>query len=185
MTRTVVFLLPSLSRRPVSGSFKQSIAESFAQPTCSLNSRCRCLMIRRPSLYPVPHPCTICNVSKSGSALHAFTNSEVAERTLPTGSRRYPVSVTSAISGTGQIAVSSVSFGHKATNPEDGGSESSPASSDPKVSNHLRDGLAHESRGIANRLTFESRLDARELRIESEGIFAFLCLGTQTKSSTP
>ena len=81
--------------------------------------------------------------------------------------------------------VSSVSFGHAATNPGVGGSESPPASGDPKVSNHLRDGLVHETRGIANRLTFESRVDARELRIESEGIFVFMYLSTQTKSSTP
>jgi hypothetical protein len=81
--------------------------------------------------------------------------------------------------------VSSVSFGHTATNPEVGGRESSPASSDHKVSNHLRDGLAHETRGIANRLTFESRFDARELRIRSEGVLAFAYLTTQTRSSTP
>ena len=81
--------------------------------------------------------------------------------------------------------VSSVSFGHVATNPEIVGGESSPTSSDPKVSNHLRDGLAHETRGIANRLTLEFRFDARELRIESEGISVVIYLTTQTKSSTP
>ena len=58
-------------------------------------------------------------------------------------------------------------------------------SSDPKVSNHLLDGLAHETRGVANHSTFESRLDARELRILSEGIFVFIHLTTRTTSSTP
>ena len=132
MARTVIFLLPSLSWHPVSSSFKQLIAESFAQPTCSPNPRCSCL-----TLWPVeqnvsPHTCAICNVSKSGSALHAFTNSDVAERTLPAGPR-YSVSATTAVSGWGQMMVSSVSFGHAATNPEVGGSESPPASSDPSV----------------------------------------------------
>jgi hypothetical protein len=81
--------------------------------------------------------------------------------------------------------VSSVSFGHAATNPKVGGGESLPTSSGSRVSDHLRDGLAHETRGIANLLTFESRFDARELRIPSEGVGVGAYPTTQTRSSIP
>ena len=183
MTRTVTFFLPPLSWHPVSGSFKQFIAESFAQPTHFLNFRRR-LFARRPAPpYISPHPWTICNVSKSGSALHALTNSEVAERILSFGLRRYPVSVSLMVPGSGKIMVSSVSLGQTATNPEVRDSEPPPTSGGPKVPNHLLDGLAHETRGIVNRLTFESWLDARESRILSEGISVVISLTTQAKSS--
>jgi hypothetical protein len=82
--------------------------------------------------------------------------------------------------------VSSVSFGHAATNPKvgDRDGESPPASSDPGVLDHSRDGLAHETRGIANRLTFEFRFDARELRIPSEGVGGGVYPTGQIRSST-
>jgi hypothetical protein len=80
--------------------------------------------------------------------------------------------------------VNSVSHGHAATTPEVGGNESPLTSSDPKVSNRLRDGLALKTRGVANRLTFEPRSDARELKILSAKIFVFIYLTTQS-SSTP
>jgi hypothetical protein len=84
------------------------------------------------------------------------------------------------------MMVSSVSLGHAATNPEVRGNESPPASGDPKVLNHLLDGLTHKVQGIANRLIFESRFDAKELGIPSGGIFVLTYSTTQTtRSSTP
>jgi hypothetical protein len=81
--------------------------------------------------------------------------------------------------------VSSVSFGHAAAKPGVGDGESPPTSSDSRVSDHLRDGSAQETRGIANRLTFESQFDARELRIPSKRAEVSAYLTTQTRSSTP
>ena len=48
--------------------------------------------------------------------------------------------------------------------------------------NRLRDGLGHKISGIANRFTFELRLDERDLRNPSEGTASYLA--TQTTSST-
>ena len=81
--------------------------------------------------------------------------------------------------------VNSVSFGHAVTNPGVGEGESLPTSGDLRVPDHLLDRLAHETREIANRLTFESRLDARELRIPSERVDVGGYLTTRTRSSTP
>ena len=81
--------------------------------------------------------------------------------------------------------VSSVSLGHAVTNPEGQGGESSPASGDPRVPDHLLDGLTHETRGIANRLIFRSRFDTREMKILSEGVGVGAYLTTKTRSSTP
>jgi hypothetical protein len=81
--------------------------------------------------------------------------------------------------------VNSVSFGHAVANPGVGDGESLPTSSDPRVPDHLRDRLDHETREIANRLTFESRFDARELIIPSERVDVGGYRTTQTRSSTP
>jgi hypothetical protein len=51
------------------------------------------------------------------------------------------------------------------------------------MSNHIRGGSAHETKGIANRLTFESRFDARELKFSSEGVGVGVYQTMQTKSS--
>lgn len=103
MTLNVAFFLPALSWHPASGFFKQSLAKSFRHLTSSFNACLRC-SIESPRLPYLtrPHPhigrgvtegkCTIWSVSKSGSALHALTSSNVAERALPTGSSRVPVS---------------------------------------------------------------------------------------------
>jgi hypothetical protein len=83
------------------------------------------------------------------------------------------------------MTVSSVSLGHTATNPRVGDDESLLTFSDLGAPEHVPDGLTHEIKGIANRLTFESRLCTRELRILSERIVVFIYLTTQTTSSTP
>ena len=80
------------------------------------------------------------------------------------------------------MTVSSASLGHAATNPEVGGSRSSFSPHDPTVLDYSRDGLGHRVRGIANRLTFESRLDARDLRNPAENIAPRVTL--QATSST-
>ena len=79
--------------------------------------------------------------------------------------------------------VNSVSFGHTATNPGVGDGESLSTRSDPRAPDRLRDRLDHETREIVNRLTFESRFDARELRIVSERMNVGVYLTTQTRSS--
>ena len=56
-------------------------------------------------------------MSKSGSASHATTSSEIAESAVPAGSCRIPVSVVLVSYGLG-VTVSSVSFGHAATSPD-------------------------------------------------------------------
>ena len=56
-------------------------------------------------------------MSKSGSASHATTSSEIAESAVPAGSCRTPVSVARVSYGLG-VTVSSVSLGHAATSPE-------------------------------------------------------------------
>ena len=56
-------------------------------------------------------------MSKSGSASHATTSSEIAESTVPAGSCRIPVSVVLVSYGLG-VTVSSVSLGHTATSPD-------------------------------------------------------------------
>ena len=56
-------------------------------------------------------------MSKSGSASHATTSSEIAESAVPARSCRTPVSVALVSYGLG-VTVSSVSLGHAATSPE-------------------------------------------------------------------
>ena len=80
------------------------------------------------------------------------------------------------------MTVSSVSLGHAATNPEAGDSQSPLSPQDPRALNRLRDGLTHETRGIANRLTFESRQNGRDPRNSSGDTLTLPAM--QTTSST-
>ena len=119
----------SPSRHLASGFFKHSIAQSSRSFICSPNVCCRC----SEKCIRLPHPphlhrhtrevgtrgkCTIWSVSKSGSALHATISSDIAERAPPAGSSSVFVADSSVSRGYGRTTVSSVSFGHAATNPE-------------------------------------------------------------------
>ena len=100
----VLFLsLSSPSRHPVSGFVKQPIAQFFISFACFLNicSSCSVESMRLPHpphphghtrLYGMAAVYTIWSVSKSGSALHATTSSDIAKGALPAGLSRFPMS---------------------------------------------------------------------------------------------
>ena len=98
-----VVLLPSPCRHPVSGFLKQSIAQSFRSFVCFLiNARSHCSMewlwqlhsahlhqhARRGGMIGKR---TIWSVSKSGSALHVATRSNIAECALSAWSSRVSI----------------------------------------------------------------------------------------------
>ena len=174
MVLNVVLFFPSSSRHSVSGFFKQSIAHSPRCLVCFPNASSHCSEegVGSSHSFPRPHQHTrrdgvmgrrtIWNVPKSGRALHTETNSDIAEHALPAGSSRIPISVSCALDGRGAMTMSSVSLGNAVTDSEIGSGQPPLSSRGLTILSRLRDTLTHTPRGIANRLTFESWMDARD-----------------------
>jgi len=107
-------------------SFKQSSNKSPTSFASFLILRCRLKSSTRSSLSrpykytscPAVGKYTIWKVSKFGSTLHAFTSSNISGCVVLICSVRNPVSEKLFRTRSGQTIVSSVSFGHAATNAE-------------------------------------------------------------------
>ena len=117
-------------------------------------------------------------MSKSGSASHAMSDSDILESALPSGACRIPVPMTLASYRLKQM-VTSASLEHVATDPKlEAASRNYHLVILRSAESLTADGLGRETRGIVSRLIFEFQFDARNSRNPSDNQLLSLTMRT-------
>ena len=117
-------------------------------------------------------------MSKSGSASHAMSDSDILESALPCGACRILIPMILASYGLRKM-VTSVSLEHSATDPElEAASRNYHLVILRSAESLTADGLGRETRGIVSRLIFEFQFDARNSRNPSDNQLLSLTMRT-------